>query len=98
MHKSHSSNDSDFEYISDFKKANYGEIRNALSGVNWQSVLNHHLNIECAVKAFYKILMKIIHENVPLTKKRRNYNTKNPVWFNRQITNLKNQKQKAQKT
>ena len=92
IHKTHNSSDCDYEYICDFKEANYAEIRNALCGTNCQSILNNQVNIECVVDAFYKILMNIIQGKVPLVKKRRNYNTKNPVWFN-----LKNRKQKAQK-
>ena len=50
-----------------------------------------------AVDTFYEILFDIIKQEIPLKKRRRTGNTKNPVWYNSHIKNLKNRKQKAHK-
>lgn len=42
-------------------------------------------------------MLEIIREEVPITRIRRNFASKNPTWFNKQIINLRNRKQKAHK-
>ena len=98
MHNNSNPNDCEYENVFDFKKANYDDIRIALSTTNWQYLLNNQENMECSVEIFYITIMKVIQDNVPLTKKRCKYNSKNPVWFNRHIINLKNRKQNAHKS
>ena len=70
VHKNSILNDCDYENVFDFKKANYDDIRIALSRTNWQYLLNNQENMECSVEIFYITLMNIIQDNVPFTKKR----------------------------
>ena len=90
-------NDSEFEYVYDFKKANITEIDRKLSAVDWQSLLRGKEDIEKAANTFLSLLYEIINDTVPRTKKRTNFCFKDPVWYTQQIKNLKNKKQKAHK-
>lgn len=98
VHSNLNPNDCSYEYVFDYNMANYDNIRYKINRVNWQSNLKEEVNIESAVQNFYKILSEVIQEEVPLKRKRRGFGSKNPVWFNKQIINLKNRKQKAHKT
>uniref|UniRef100_A0A0R3Q9H7 Reverse transcriptase domain-containing protein n=1 Tax=Brugia timori TaxID=42155 RepID=A0A0R3Q9H7_9BILA len=97
VHKNQRPNDCEFEEVSEYHKANYENIKRRLCSVDWQTILRNEGNVEIAVDCFYNILYQIIHVEVPRKKKRRHGNSKYPVWYNRQIKNLKNRKQKAHK-
>lgn len=97
MHIYHTPHEYVYENIFDYSRANYTNIRLKLDNANWQSVLRNQNNIECAIEIFYNLLWETIREEVPVKKRRRNHNSKNPIWFNKQIINLKNRKQKAHK-
>lgn len=96
VHNNHNHNNWEYEDVYDYNNADYDNIRIKLNNTNWQSALKH-CEVDCAVEVFYNILMEIIHSEVPLIRKRRNNSSKNPVWFNKQIINLKNRKQKFHK-
>lgn len=96
VHNNHNHNIWEYEDVYDYNNADYDNIRIKLNNINWQSALKH-CEVDCAVEVFYNILMEIIHSEVPLIRKRRNNSSKNPVWFNKQIINLKNRKQKCHK-
>ena len=89
--------DCEFEEVFDYHKGNYDNIRRKLSCINWQTLLKNEGNVATSVDIFYKILFKIIHDEVPLIRKRRFGNSKYPIWYNRDLKNLKNRKQKAHK-
>lgn len=89
--------DCDLEEFFDYQAANYSHIRNKLSIIDWQTILTNEGNVERATEVFYNKLFKIIKEEVPIKKRRRQVHSKDPIWFNRQIKSLKNRKQKAHK-
>lgn len=97
IHGHQNPNDFEYEEVFEYQKANYVNIKRRLDNINWQSTLRNEGNVENAVNLFYNIIFKIIHDEVPKKKKRRNVNFKYPVWYNKQIKNLKNRKQKAHK-
>ena len=97
VHNIPRSNDYEYEEVFEYHKANYDNIKHKLNVVDWQSILKSEDNIENAVGTFYKILYEIIDKEVPTKMKRRHGNFKHPVWFNKNIINLRNRKQKAHK-
>ena len=97
VHKKLTPVEYDYEDVFDYNKGNYDNIKYKLTRAKWQQVLSNQENVDGAVEIFYKMLLEIIQQEVPLMRRRRNYASKNPVWFNKQITNLKNRKQKAHK-
>ena len=80
----------------DFKQANYELIKSKLNCIDWQTKI-YNLNIEQAVDKFYEIIYDTLEKTVPKRKRKHTSTSKNPVWFNRKIINLKNRKQKAHK-
>lgn len=87
----------EYEDIYEYDNANYENIKNRINLIDWQSLIREENNVEKAVDIFYSLLMEIIREEVPLKRKKLFGNSKNPIWFNRNIRNLKNRKQKAHK-
>lgn len=79
----------------DFSKADYGAIKNKLNSIDWQLVIRSH-DTEHAVDVFYQIIYSILEQTVPMKQKKK-ANAKTPIWYNRQIINLRNRKQKAHK-
>ena len=81
----------------DFKQANYDLISTKLNAIDWQTLFRN-LDIEQAVNTFYQIIYDILETTIPKKLRKKAYNAKLPVWYNRNIINLKNKKQKAHKT
>lgn len=79
VHGNNRPKDCDFEEVHDYRSANYDNIRQKINQVSWQNVLRNEENVESAVKMFYKILNEIIHDDIPLIKRRRNHNSKYPI-------------------
>ena len=86
----------EYEYEEEFQyhSANYNTIKHRINAIDWQSILKNEENVENSMDV-YKLLFRIVSDEVPLKKIRRFDNTKTPVWFNSQ--NLKIRKQKAHK-
>lgn len=92
VHENHRPNDCEYEEVFEYHKANYDNIRHKLNSINWQLLLKNEGCVDTAVELFYNIIFRIILEEVPVKKKRRNRNSKFPAWYNRQIKNLKKPK------
>lgn len=73
----------------DFPAANFDQINNDLSAVNWSRELRGDTN--CMLSIFYAILMSSIHRNVPIKSLRR---LKYPVWFSGSLIGLLEEKKK----
>lgn len=97
VHENKRPDDCEYEEVFQYHSANYDNIRHRLSRIDWQTILRNEENVETSVDVFSKVLFEIILENVPLKKIRRQNNSKNPIWYNEEIKNLKNRKQKAHK-
>ena len=97
IHEHNRPENCDFEEVHDYQSANYENISRKMSQVDWQHILRNEENVETAVDTFYKILFEIIHDEIPLIKRRRHRSSKHPIWFTNEIKNLKNRKQKAHK-
>ena len=90
--------DWEFEEVPDYQNTDYAQVKRRLCTINWHSVINKEGNVNEQADKFYAIINQTISENVPVKRRRRNQHSKHPVWFNAQLKNLKNRKQKAHKT
>lgn len=76
----------DSNHILCFRKANYDEIRNELSTIDWHSAL-HGDDPNELTYIFYDILHDIINKFVPRVRPR---SSNQPPWYNKQLCNLRN--------
>lgn len=81
------SEDNKIEYYFDFMNANYTEINNQLSNINWNSAFQTE-DINNCMNNFYVIINNIIATNI---KKKIKRTTIHPKWFDKNAVNLKNQ-------
>lgn len=83
----------DFDFQSlDFSKANYDVIFNELSAISWQFIDSYEL--ADSIKIFYNILWNIIETHVPIKSIK---SSKYPIWFNKDLINTINAKNRAHK-
>lgn len=71
-----------------FRKANYNNLSNSLSTIDWSFL--HTLNVNDAVNSFYSIINKIILDLVPPYKTRKRF----PFWYSRDLISLIKKKDK----
>ena len=91
-----SSNDWQYEEIAEYSKANLPEIKRRLNSINWQTLLGNEKIIDKAVDQFYVAFKRILDDCIPRKKIRRR-NDKDPPWFDKDLKNLRNRKQKLHK-
>lgn len=87
--------DNFFEPSFDYKNANFELIKRKLNCIDWQTLIRDS-NIDQGVDIFYRTIFDIIEQTVPKKRKKVNIH-RVPVWYNHDIVNLKNRKQKAHK-
>ena len=78
-------------------KTNFDEVKCRLSAINWPYILSSEGNIDHQVEMFYTVKNNIISKTVPTRRRKRTHHSKLPVWFNPNLKNLRNRKQKAHK-
>ena len=71
--------------VPNFNRANFDEINDKLKAINWNEVFID-LNSNEKWEAFRSIITDISEDNIPY-KVKREYNTCQPKWFNREIGN-----------
>ncbi|XP_031629635.1 uncharacterized protein LOC116344914 [Contarinia nasturtii] len=69
-----------------FNKANYEEIRESLSYIDFDHLINFE-DINMMMEAFYEIIYKICDQHVPKSSLKI---SNKPIWFNKRLINLKN--------
>ena len=83
-------NDKD-EYVRDYKKANYREMRGRITSINWFDVFSERSVEECW--SFLKtVLNELIDSFVPLKRKR---NAMAPLWLDKEVKVAVREKKKA---
>lgn len=87
--------DNFFEPSFDYKNANFELIKRKLNCIDWQTLIRDS-NIDQGVDIFYRTIFDIIEQTIPKKRKKVNIH-RVPVWYNHDIVNLKNRKQKAHK-
>lgn len=83
------------EPIKSFKRANFEKINDFWENFDANAIISAN-TIEEAERAFYDAMHACIDENVP-TITAKNFSTNHPPWFDRDLINLKNQRDKARK-
>ncbi|CAH0727173.1 unnamed protein product, partial [Brenthis ino] len=78
-----------------FFKADYNQINERLSSIDWHDQLNKCSSVDDSVAKFYSIIGKIIEENVP--KYNCNRNSKYPRWYSKNLIKLLKEKEKHRK-
>ena len=76
--------------IYNFKKANWAQINNELSHINWQGIFNYHENIEFNWIKFKTALFDVLDRNIPKIKIS---NSHQPPWFDSETFNLCREKE-----
>ncbi|CAH0558572.1 unnamed protein product [Brassicogethes aeneus] len=77
-----------------FQKANYINLYNKLSIIDW-SFLNNSADIDTACDLFYSVLSSVIDKHVPLYK---NKKICYPIWYSKELIRMLQNKQKAHET
>lgn len=78
-----------------YKKANFEQMNTFWNEFDVKKITETH-SIDEAGKIFYESMNKCIELYVPTTRLK-NYSTHHPPWFNGQLINLKNKRDKARK-
>ena len=77
-----------------FHSANYSEINNKLSGIDWSEFFSN-LNFNQCITKFYEKINNLIKEFVP--QRRLRLSTKIPIWYTRPLTKVLKEKRKYHK-
>ena len=97
VHNYTTPNSWEYEEVPEYNKTNYELVKNILRMIEWQEIFFDEGNVDSLVHKFYSVITSIISNTVPLKKRRRNQNSKHPIWINTHLKKLKNRKQKAHK-